>query len=483
MSFKKRFIALFLVLALMAAGAVVYIAVSGGAVTDVIVNISVGYDEKTNIRTELDKEGVLEVENAYLTGDGHPCLELRALSEGNVTVTFFTGDKINNKMYYHVNRFGTIINRQSLNFDGFFFVQILILAALALIVFTCAWTLVECFIKSRFSYFMVACGGIALFCSGIIALTVYYMQWMNTFRAFLNNILSTGEVFAYVAAPVMMIIALAISISNIWLLRKEGFRPQNMLGIALGVVWIAALWLLNMLSYAAYEWQNEAIQRVRIGICYILSFMTCMLLSTIVCAYLSAKRKPDFGKDYLVILGCCIRQDGTLTPILRGRVDAAIEFEKEQFAATGKHAKFVPSGGQGPDEVISESEAMRRYLLEQGYPDEQIIKEDKSVNTDQNIRFSCQKIHEDNDSPDTVQAGVATTNYHIFRSYVLSKKHGLRSQGISAKTKWYFYPNAFLREFVGLLNDKKIVIALILIAMILLYNLAFDALNGSVNLI
>ena len=363
MSFKKRFIALFLVLALMAAGTVLYISVSGGAFTDMIVNITVGYDEKTNIRTELDKEGVLEVENAYLTGDGHPCLELRALSEGNVTVTFFTGDKINNKMYYHVNRFGTIINRQSLNFDGFFFVQILILAALALIVFTCAWTLVECFIKSRFSYFMVACGGIALFCSGIIALTVYYMQWMNTFRAFLNNILSTGEVFAYVAAPVMMIIALAISISNIWLLRKEGFRPQNMLGIALGVVWIAALWLLNMLSYAAYEWQNEAIQRVRIGICYILSFMTCMLLSTIVCAYLSAKRKPDFGKDYLVILGCCIRQDGTLTPILRGRVDAAIEFEKEQFAATGKHAKFVPSGGQGPDEVISESEAMRRYLL------------------------------------------------------------------------------------------------------------------------
>ena len=82
-----------------------------------------------------------------------------------------------------------------------------------------------------------------------------------------------------------------------------------------------------------------------------------------------------------------------------------------------------------------------------------------------------------------MQAGVATTNYHVFRSYVLSKKHGLRSQGISAKTKWYFYPNAFLREFVGLLNDKKIVIALILIAMILLYNLAFDALNGSVNLI
>ena len=56
----------------------------------------------------------------------------------------------------------------------------IVVAGLALIVFTCAWTFVECFIKARFSYFMVACGGVALFCLGIIILTVYYMQWMNT---------------------------------------------------------------------------------------------------------------------------------------------------------------------------------------------------------------------------------------------------------------------------------------------------------------
>ena len=154
--------------------------------------------------------------------------------------------------------------------------QARILAGLALIILTCAWTFVECFIKAQFSYFMVACGGVALFCLGIIILTVYHMQWMNTFHAFLYNILSTGEVFAYVASPVMMIIAVAISISNIWLLRKEGFRLQNMLGIALGAVWILALWLLNMLYYAAYEWQNETFQRVRIGICFMLSFVTCM---------------------------------------------------------------------------------------------------------------------------------------------------------------------------------------------------------------
>ncbi len=121
-------------------------------------------------------------------------------------------------------------------------------------------------------------------------------------------------------------------------------------------------------------------------------------------------------------------------------MDAAIRFERAQFAANGKHAKFVPSGGQGSDEVISESEAMKRYLLEQGYPEEQIIKEDKSVNTDQNICFSREKIMADAADPETVRAGVATTNYHIFRAYILAAKYRLDAQGITAKTKWYFYP-------------------------------------------
>jgi uncharacterized SAM-binding protein YcdF (DUF218 family) len=49
----------------------------------------------------------------------------------------------------------------------------------------------------------------------------------------------------------------------------------------------------------------------------------------------------------------------------------------------------------------------------------------------------------------------STTNYHVFRSYILAKKNGLKVKGISAKTKPYFFPNAFLREFVGLLVDKK----------------------------
>ena len=168
-----------------------------------------------------------------------------------------------------------------------------------------------------------------------------------------------------------------------------------------------------------------------------------------------AKTDTAPGADYVIILGCGIRKEGTLTPLLKARVDAAVSFEARQYDKTGKHAKFVPSGGQGPNEVISESLAMTNYLKEIGIPEDRIIMEDKSINTWQNIKYSRDKIWEDAGDK-KVKTAFATTNYHIFRGYVLAQEHGLDTEGISAKTKWYFFPNAFLREFAGLLATRKI---------------------------
>lgn len=110
----------------------------------------------------------------------------------------------------------------------------------------------------------------------------------------------------------------------------------------------------------------------------------------------SAIHEPEYDIDYIIILGCAIKKDGTLYPLIRGRVDKAIAFYKKQTEATGKKAVFVPSGGQGSDEIISEGEAMKRYLLEQGIPEEQIMAETNSKNTAENMRFSRQLIEEKN---------------------------------------------------------------------------------------
>ncbi|MGC0208219.1 YdcF family protein [Streptomyces levis] len=50
---------------------------------------------------------------------------------------------------------------------------------------------------------------------------------------------------------------------------------------------------------------------------------------------------------------------------------------------------FAVSGGQGDDEVRSETDAMAEYLRARGVPDDRIVREDRSVNTRQNLRLSA----------------------------------------------------------------------------------------------
>lgn len=58
-------------------------------------------------------------------------------------------------------------------------------------------------------------------------------------------------------------------------------------------------------------------------------------------------------------------------------------------------AKFVVSGGQGADEPVSEAFAMRKYLQSQNIPNHQILFEDKSTTTYENMLFSKRIINED----------------------------------------------------------------------------------------
>ncbi|MDO4734847.1 MAG: YdcF family protein, partial [Lachnospiraceae bacterium] len=195
-------------------------------------------------------------------------------------------------------------------------------------------------------------------------------------------------------------------------------------------------------------------------------YFECMVIGAAIADYMTAKYEPDKDKDYLIILGCGIRKDGTPTPLLKSRIDRAIRFYKAQLEQTGRALVFIPSGGQGKDEIISESECMRRYLLEQGIPGEQILKEEQSTNTQENMKYSKEMIDALNPS---AKVAFSTTNYHVFRSGMMARRVKMKAQGIGAPTKWYFWPNAAVREFVGLLTQHRGKQILILLGMVVVY--------------
>lgn len=87
---------------------------------------------------------------------------------------------------------------------------------------------------------------------------------------------------------------------------------------------------------------------------------------------------------------------------------------------------FVPSGGQGGDEIISEGEAMKRYLLEQGIPEDQIMPETKSTNTLENMKFSKELINGEN-----AKVAFSTTNYHVFRGGMFASQVNMNAKGMA----------------------------------------------------
>ena len=93
---------------------------------------------------------------------------------------------------------------------------------------------------------------------------------------------------------------------------------------------------------------------------------------------------------------------------------------------------------------------MRNYLLQQGIPEARILLEDRSTDTAENMQFSSQLLGE---SSKTANIAFFTTNYHVFRAGLKSRQAGMRAVGMGAQTKWYFWPNAAVREFVGLLTE------------------------------
>ena len=95
---------------------------------------------------------------------------------------------------------------------------------------------------------------------------------------------------------------------------------------------------------------------------------------------------------------------------------------------------------------------MRKYLLEQGIPESRILMEDRSGDTAENMRFSKEII--DQEKPDA-KVAFFTTNYHVFRAGLKARRIHMDAVGAGAPTRWYFWPNAAVREFVGLLTEHR----------------------------
>lgn len=290
-----------------------------------------------------------------------------------------------------------------------------------------------------------------------------------------SDIIGLSTTISIILLPIAFITFLLVTISNIDLIRKEGMSLRNLLGLFLGIFICAFTFLPDIMYKMLMVSQKFDIYNlngpgpyiynfVETLVYLVVAYLECILIGTIILAIKSVKKKPKYDKDYIIILGCQLKKDGKLTPLLKGRVDKAIEFRNEQLEKAGKDLIFIPSGGQGSDEIISEAEAIKNYLLVQGIKEKNIIIEDKSTSTYENIKFSNKLAKKGN-------ICFSTTNYHVLRAGLIATEQNLKLEGIGSKTKTYFWINAFIREFIGTLykeRKKHILVFSILVIIILI---------------
>ena len=325
-----------------------------------------------------------------------------------------------------------------------------------------------------YSYNTIFYMGIALFLLAVlilqIRLTVLMIRRPEEYTAdqILFLLLRSAKSYMLLTSPFLAAFSAALCVSNISLIRHEGFRTVNVLGIVLSVLIVGGELFVFFFDRAVSGSQREVMIHDLIANLFaaVYLYFECMILGVIIADAIVVRYEPEPDKDYIIILGCGIRGDGTPSPLLRGRIERALSFAEKQKALGGKEPAFVVSGGQGPDEPIPESESMRRYLLSRGAPEERIITEDRSTDTHENMRFSKEKIPEGGSD---AKIAFSTTNYHVFRGGLCARRVKMRAVGMGAKTKWYFWPNAAVREFVGLLTEHKLKQGLIFGGMVVFY--------------
>ncbi len=327
-----------------------------------------------------------------------------------------------------------------------------------------------------YSYNTIYYSGFALFILFVLAvetpITIQIIQHSELYRVIdvFSWMNTSAASFMRLSFPFVLIFSVLLAASNISLIRHEGKRLVNALGIAFAVLFSGGGIVLYLMDGIVVPPRHILYFYLFLNLFATLYlYLECMLIGAIIASLIVVRYYPDRDKDYMIILGCGLRKDGTPTPLLRGRINAALEFYRRQKEEHGKEMVFVASGGKGSDEVIPEGVSISRYLIEQGIPKSQIIIEDRSTSTYENMQFSKKKIEEQGPITKETKIVYATTNYHVFRSGLLARRVKMRALGVGAKTVWYYWPNAWVREFAGLLTAHRGKQALTIGSMIALY--------------
>ena len=247
-------------------------------------------------------------------------------------------------------------------------------------------------------------------------------------------------------APIVLAVSLTLALVGILLTGAVpvlGFLHRLAILLCCVTAWCALLLLPNQLHSVrsitrALKWAT-ALALVLVAFSFVA--VEVMILS---CA--EGDAQPE--GDVLVVLGAGLN-GSTPSLSLQNRLLAAQDYLEQHSEAVA-----VLSGGQGPDEEISEALAMQRYLLARGVAQERLLLEQKSHNTHENLLYSKEVLEQAlGAAPEHII--IVSNGFHLFRARFLAARVGFEADLIAAPLPDIpLLPlNNYLREYFAVVKS------------------------------
>lgn len=132
--------------------------------------------------------------------------------------------------------------------------------------------------------------------------------------------------------------------------------------------------------------------------------------------------------DCVLVLGCLVKKDGSLSPMLNDRMEVGVE-AYYALKVDESDTKLLLSGDHGRDDY-NEVEAMKRYAVDQGVDSKDIFMDHAGFSTYESMYrakeiFGAKKIL------------IITQEYHLYRAISIAESLGVEAYGISADLRTY----------------------------------------------
>lgn len=245
------------------------------------------------------------------------------------------------------------------------------------------------------------------------------------------------------------------------------------IGTSFAFIWLFFAALLLFLVYGKWYYARN-IERIPrwVPVSVVTTCVAGVAVLGVLCVlvFLGAATSDKENLDYVIVLGARVKEH-TVSNSLKMRLDKAMEYAQEN-----PDTVLVLSGGCGPGESASEAEVMWEYLVYNGVRPEQLLIEDQSVSTVENIAYSKVLIeqHRMKDKKELVplqrkmtsvpyaiapdkplEIGVLTSNFHIYRARLTAEKWGFDNvYGISSASDPVLFVHLCVRECASIVKDR-----------------------------